>query len=361
MTREKCRELRRKRFKEREERFKRERERIEKQKKDLEQRKRAEVERRRRIKAKLLEKEKLEQERREKAKETITSVRTAVEEAEEEKKISFYVPETKQKINELLTEADKSFTSADYDGAIRLSYEIKELVEKARLEASRKAEEERKRREEEAKYFYCVIPFSKGENFGNIGMNDNEVYTVPYRDIAAVVSDSPMKDYELTEDNIRRHEAVLRRVMEEHTVVPVEFGTTIKNERILRRLMTKAYNTARECLKLVDNMVELGVKAVLNEDIVFVDPEKRKECVSDILASLNTRAKQTVMGELFSDRLILNASFLVNKEDIDAFSERVVELQEKYPMLRLLNSGPWAPYNFVYIKIGAEGIEATRK
>jgi len=361
MARKKYEDLRKNRFKEREERLRRGKERIEKQKKDLELRKRAEAGRRSKIKAKLLEKEKLEQERREKARETITSLGTEVEEAEEEKKISFYVPETKQKINKLLTEADKSFNSADYDGAIRLSYEAKELVEKARSEALRKAEEERKRREEEAKYFYCVIPFSEGENFGNIGMNDNEVYVVPYRDIAAVVSDSPMKDYELTEDNIKRHEAVLRRVMEEHTVVPVEFGTTIKNERILRHLMAKAYNPARECLKLVDDMVELGVKAVLNEDIVFVDPEKGKECVSDILASLNTRAKQTVMGELFSDRLILNASFLVNKEDIDAFSGIVAELQEKYPMPKLLYSGPWAPYNFVYIKIGAEGIEATKK
>jgi hypothetical protein len=124
--------------------------------------------------------------------------------------------------------------------------------------------------------------------------------------------------------------------------------------------LIKVYDPIRECLKLVDNMVELGVKAVLNGDIAFVNPEKRKECVLDILGSLNTRAKQAVTGDLFSDRLILNASFLVNKEDIDAFSNEVMKLQEKYPMLKLLYSGPWAPYNFVYIKIGAGGIEITK-
>jgi len=192
-------------------------------------------------------------------------------------------------------------------------------------------------------------------------MNHSEVYTIPYRDVAVVVSDSPMKDYELTEDNTRRHGAVLRQIMEEHTAVPVEFGTTIKNERILRRLLRKAYDPTRECLKLVDNMVELGVKAVLDEDIVFVDHGKRKECISDILVSLNTRAKQAVTGDLFSDRLFLNASFLVNKEDINAFSNEVTTLQEKYPMLKLLYSGPWAPYNFVHIKIGAEGMEFSKK
>jgi len=353
MTKKKYEELRKNRFEEREERFKREKERIEKQKKALEQRKRSEAERRR-IQAKLLEKE-------ETAREAITNVRTAIEEAEDKTKVSLYVPEATQKINEMLTEAEKSFASADYDEAIKLSCEIKKLVEKARLEASRKAEEEKERRKEEAKCFYCIIPFSKEKSFGNIGMNNSEVYTIPYRDVAAVVSDSPMKDYELTEDNTRRHEAVLRQVMEEHTVVPVEFGTTIKNERILRRLLMKAYNPARECLRLVDKKVELGLKAVLNEGIMFAGPEKREECVSDILASLKTMAKQAVTGDLFSDRLILNASFLVNKEYIDAFSEKVSQLQEKYPMLKLLYSGPWAPYNFVYIKIGAEGMEITKK
>jgi len=355
MTRKKYEGLRKKRLKEREERFRRERERIRAQRartREVRLRKWAELAtRRRRIEEELLEK----------ARYAIGSVRTTVKEIEEKTEASLYVPEITKKINEMLIDADKSFDSAEYEKAIKRSYEIKELVEKARLEASRKTEEKRKRRKEEAKHFYCVIPFSKEKSFGNIGLNNSEVYTIPYRGVAAVVSDSPMKDYELTEDNTRRHEKVLRQVMEEHTVVPVEFGTTIKNERILKRLLTKAYNPTRESLNLVDNMVELGAKILLNKDIIFVDPKKRKECVSDIIASLNAKAKQAVTGDLFSDRLILNASFLVNKEDIDSFSDKVTKLQEKYPMLKLLYSGPWAPYNFVYIKIGTEGMEVTKK
>ena len=361
MTKNKYIELRKKRLREREERFRIEKERI-KELKEKEQilrlKKWNELVARRRESEKLtLEKTRLEEERQEKAKNALCGVKKAVEEIE--RKASFYVPETMKKINEMLMDADKSFESTDYEKTVRLSREITELLEKARLEALKKAEE--KRKEEEGKYFYCVIPCNEEKSFGQIGINNEVVYTIPYRDTAAVVSDFPMMDYEMTEDNIRRHEAVLRKVMENHTVVPVEFDTTIKNEKILRRLLTKAYEPTRECLRLVGNMVELGVKAVLNEDIVFVDHEKRKECVSDILESLKNRAKQAVMGDLFSDRLILNASFLVNKENIDTFSEEVMQLQEKYPMLKLLYSGPWAPYNFVYIKIGAEGMEITKK
>jgi len=355
MTREKYVELRKKRLKEREERFKRTMERI------GAQRARTREARLREWAESVTREKRIEEQLLEEARNAISNVKTALKEVEEKAKVSFYAQEASKRIDEMLADADKSLDLAHYEKAIQLSFEAKELLERARLEALRRTEEGKRRREEEGKYFYCVIPFGKEKSFGNIGMNNGEVHTIPYRDVAAVVSDSPMKDYELTEDNTRKHEAVLRKVMEEHTVVPVEFGTTIKNERILRRLLRKAYDPTRECLKLVDNMVELGVKTVLNEDIVFVDHGKRKECISDILGSLNTRAKQAVTGDLFSDRLFLNASFLVNKEDINAFSNEVTNLQEKYPMLKLLYSGPWAPYNFVYIKIGAEGMEITKK
>jgi hypothetical protein len=363
LTKNKYIELRKKRLREREERFRRERERIRKLK-EKEQALRLKkwkelVARRREIEKSLLEKTRLEEERQEKAKDALYGVKKALEEIE--RKASIYVPETMKKINEMLMDADKSFESTDYEKTFKLSHEIKELLEKTRLEALKKAEEKEKRREEEGKYFYCVIPCNEEKNFGQIGINDEGVYTIPYRHIAAVVSDSPIMDYEMTEDNIRRHEAVLRQVMECHTVVPVEFGTTIKNKKILGRLLTKAYEPTRECLGLVDNMVELGVKVILNGDIVFADPEKRKENASDILGSLSTIAKQAVAGDLFSDRLILNTSFLVNKKDTEVFSNEVARLQEKYPMLKLLYSGPWPPHNFVYIKIGTEGMELSKR
>ncbi len=216
-------------------------------------------------------------------------------------------------------------------------------------------------KKEEGKYFYGAIRCNIEKNFGKIGLENNEVYTIPCGDIAAVVSDSSMTDYELTEDNTTTHEKVIQEIMIKYSVVPAEFGTTIKNEIILKRLLKKAYTPTVESLKLVDNMVELGLKVVQTGKTVFDYPNNREEYASDILEHLRAKAKQTVTCDLFSEKLVLNASFLVNKEGVDSFSDEVVRLKNKYQTLKFLYSGPWAPHNFVYIRIGTEGVEIKKK
>lgn len=361
MSREKYEELRRRRLRGRGERFRREKIRIQEQNEALRRRiKLGFVQRRGLFKKRRLEKGKA-REKREKADEVMVKIRKAVETLRETKRISEYVPKLKSRIDELLSSVERSYRSANYEKVIDLSSDLQELIAKAEAEAMKNIEEQKKWKREEGKYFYAVISGSEENNLGEIGMNDDGVYTIPYRDLAAVVSDTPIEEYDLTEENVRRHEAVLRRVMEEYTLVPVEFGTVINNERILRRLLRRAYKPTKECLKFVDNMVELGVKAILKKDIVYFDKERIKITSTEILESLKKKARQSVSGELFSDRLILNESFLVDKDKVDDFSEEMAKIEESYPMYKFLYSGPWAPYNFVYIRIGKEGMEFSKK
>jgi len=49
--------------------------------------------------------------------------------------------------------------------------------------------------------------------------------------------------------------------------------------------------------------------------------------------------------------LSLNASFLVEKEKEDRFSEAVKEIDEEYGGAQLKYTGPWPPYNFIDIDI----------
>jgi hypothetical protein len=49
-------------------------------------------------------------------------------------------------------------------------------------------------------------------SFGNIGIERNAVYTIPYGGISTVVSDTRPVEYEPNEANALTHEKVLKRV-----------------------------------------------------------------------------------------------------------------------------------------------------
>src|SRR5919197_4666213 len=86
----------------------------------------------------------------------------------------------------------------------------------------------------EGVYVYCVIELAEPRTFGAIGIGGrgDEVYTVHYRDLAAVVSQAPLQVYDPTRENALNHEHVNEVVMIDNgfTPVPMSFWTLFKTE-----------------------------------------------------------------------------------------------------------------------------------
>ena len=66
----------------------------------------------------------------------------------------------------------------------------------------------------EGKYVYCIIRNDRSREFGEIGIGSaSRVYTVNHKDLAAVVSDTPIVIYDPTRKNVLAHEFVNETVM----------------------------------------------------------------------------------------------------------------------------------------------------
>jgi hypothetical protein len=204
--------------------------------------------------------------------------------------------------------------------------------------------------QESGRYVYCVIR-SQGEkkSFGSIGFGGEEVYTLEYKDFSPVVSNAPVKKYEVSEEEVELHRKVVERVMKEYTVLPVAYGMVFKNKKLLLVAMSAGYKAMRKAMKEIDNKVELGVKVFLPKEASQHDGKEK--CRSDFLETLQKIAVQSKELKLFSERLALNASFLVDRDKMDKFSNEVERLGNRYANLKTQYSGPWAPYNFVDIQI----------
>ena len=181
----------------------------------------------------------------------------------------------------------------------------------------------------------------------------DRVYTVSHRRLNAVVSDIDTTSPEETDEDAQRHDDVLREIMERdggRTIVPMQFGMAFETDRALKNVLRGARPAFRRALNDIEDRIELGVKIVREED-AEVDDDAVEESVADELESI---AAQSVPNDLFSDRLVLNRSYLVEREDREAFDDAVAELEEQYDDLMFRYTGPFAPYSFVDVKIGAQ-------
>ena len=205
--------------------------------------------------------------------------------------------------------------------------------------------------ESPGKYVYCVIkaPEEK-KSFGNLGFDGNEVYTSEYKDITPVISDAAIREYSVDEQEVETHRKVVERVMAEHSVLPVAYGMIFKNRKLLTIAMGAGYAAMKKAFEVVENKVELGIKIFLPRGVEGWE-SKKSGCRADFLENLSGISADSKELKLFSERLILNTAFLVDRSKILEFSERVGEISSGYGEIKVQYSGPWPAYNFVDIYI----------
>ena len=178
-----------------------------------------------------------------------------------------------------------------------------------------------------------------------------QIYTISHRRLGAVVSDIDTTEPEETDEDAKRHDDVLRTVMEDgHTIVPMQFGMAFESDRALKNVLRGAMPAFRRALNDIEGRIELGCK-IVREENAAVDREAIESSVADELEPI---AGQSVANDLFSDRLVLNRSYLVDRDDREAFDDAIVRLEAKHDDLTFQYTGPFAPYSFVDVTIGAQ-------
>jgi len=246
--------------------------------------------------------------------------------------------------------------------------------------------------QKEGKYIYCIIAEGDRKTFGSLGIGErgDELYTVCFNDIAAVVSNSPIKKYPVSRENLIPHERAIEEVMKTHTVLPVRFCTIAEDEKKVKKILEKEHNRFLDLLKDIEGKKELGLKAIFKEDVIYKDIlekykdimvlkekiatlpsektyfqrmeigrmveaalEKEKEIYrEDILETLSPLALEVKTNNTYGERMIINAAFLVERHKEAEFDQKVNELSDRYgDKMKFKYVGTLPPFNFINLTI----------
>jgi hypothetical protein len=249
-----------------------------------------------------------------------------------------------------------------------------------------------------AKYVYCIIRSAETRRFGPIGLGSEptEVTSVSFREIAAVISDTPEEVLDATRENVLAHERVNETVMRSFTVIPMSFGTVFKTRDDIVELLRGAYDAFRDVLEKMQDKVEFGLKVLWDRDVMVREIENDDEdirrlkneiaavpgstyfarmqygrqieaalqglseqYVADIFAQLRDVSVAARANKPIGEKMIMNAAFLVSRDKETAFDAKVKEVGALYDKLNFRYTGPWPPYNFVNIRLKLERAQDT--
>jgi hypothetical protein len=238
----------------------------------------------------------------------------------------------------------------------------------------------------EGKYFYAAILCNGRYDLGLTGLRGCRVYTIPYRDIAAVVSDHPVEKISPIRKNLSPYHDVTRRFAETCTTIPAKFGQVAENEEKVLTVLRCNYSRIRQELERLDRKVEMGVKVIwqvnnLFEYLLKTDAalrtmrdrifaaqsppttlqlielgsfvsqrmKARKEAVSQrIVSALRDAAVEEKLDDPSEETTVMNGWFMVSNEHQLDFVECVYKATSFLSEEHVVKvNGPWVPFNFV--------------
>jgi hypothetical protein len=187
-----------------------------------------------------------------------------------------------------------------------------------------------------------------------------ELERVSHNGMAAVFSRTEGRA-EASAEALWRHEQLVERLMEDRAVLPLRYGTVLRDEGELTSVMEERSAEFAELLDLVRGRVELAVR-VLDGGEPEPDADerpasgraymetlaRRRRSAEEAIAALEPLegvAEAAVKRETAGD--LTRLSFLVERERIEAFKVRLDELRGEHPGLNMTCTGPWPPYSFV--------------
>ncbi len=251
----------------------------------------------------------------------------------------------------------------------------------------------------EGRYLYSVINSPAHLSFGDIGINDNKVFTIPHEDIAAVVHSCQAEAYRTQDDGkvkewILAHNYVIDYASKQFgTVLPFAFSTIIiGNDETVSNWLAENYRKLKSGLENVKKKAEYSVQIFCDQDglaqkLASSDQElkelkekleemskgaaylvrrrfelKMKDAIaveisrlaadfiskiSEHLDESKVEKKKSQVPEKYKGmKLILALSCLVKEDNVEKLGEVLDEINNR-DGFAVRFTGPWAPFSFV--------------
>ncbi len=241
------------------------------------------------------------------------------------------------------------------------------------------------------RYLYAIV--DRGDDrspLGIAGVDGGEVYAIGDDRIAAIVSDLSDKKVRPERRRLAAHHEVMRRLMADHTVLPMAFGLIADGPESVRRILRLNQDAFEEQLGRLRDKVEMGLRVTWDvpnifEHLIAVHPElaayrdqifrggrepsqeekielgrsfdrllnaDRQIAIDRVTHLMEPRCDAINVNKPRDERDVMNLACLVDRDRLKDFEAGVVEAARGFNNDYAFDfNGPWPPHNFVEVEL----------
>lgn len=245
-------------------------------------------------------------------------------------------------------------------------------------------------------YIYGIIPnFYSSEMFRSI--QDSEIYTIPFQNISAIVSnmegtDLNYSDRETLGHLLVHHQKTIEGLMNKgfSMIVPMKLGTIVGSKEEAAQILAKGYDLIIATLKKIEFLTEIDIvvswadfpnvlkELSLHPDILALKEEVMKDADQlskidqvkmgmlvqekldernklielNILDSLASTSLDIKTHEVMNDQMITNSAFLIERSKKEKFEQLIEQIDREYKdALNFKLVGPLPFYSFYTLEV----------
>ncbi len=240
------------------------------------------------------------------------------------------------------------------------------------------------------RYLYAVVDSRQDVDLGAVGIDDGRVYAIDDGEIGAVVSDLPNERIRPERRRLAAHHAVLKRLMETTTVLPMAFGLVADGPDAIRRILEQNRAAFTEQLERFSGKVEMGLRVCWDVPNIFeyfvntVDElrqlrdrvfridrepsqeekielgrifdralmERRADHAEHVLEVLSPLCFEMKENKPRNEHEVMNLACLISRDKQQEFEQGVFAAAKFFDQHYAFDyNGPWPPHNFVDISL----------
>jgi len=246
------------------------------------------------------------------------------------------------------------------------------------------------------KMIYAIVDSGKNQDGISEAMNCVSIamglpgYLVSYKDISAVLGILKEKTSNVSQTDALEYAHVIEKLALYFSLLPMRYGAIVKTDDDVRELLEKNYEALRQNLQKVENKDEFSLKVFwdylksgkkIKKEAEYADSNIPEAMQGNSVHKVYLMSKlkehrfetmllqhaEQIMGEIgrqiakltpffnlkkmSSQSLIIDTVLLLEKSRQHELIQLTTEIQNQYPELKLILTGPWPPYSFVQITL----------